>query len=318
MLTTDLPENGFEQRLLEQLLAYRAELFGPAAPSAPRRARRLRRAGFGTGLAAAAAAVVFVLTQVALFGSPANPGIRGGSTAKTPVVSTEPAARDARPSVATLAASLTLAALGSINDNVVFEHSVDATGAVVDSWTTDGGNESRTRTYYSDGSPQYDTFYDVSGASLNATIVDYPDRAWWTTSTPWTVPSTTFVINRGSSFSASAQPNAVFPQWLLTLENFTMLPGTQLVHGVETYELATPDTPGFQRSIWVAVSTNLPVQDVISGSANLGNDSTNTFDFLPRTSTNLALLQLSIPAGFSHSTVPLVPSGSSSASEPVG
>ncbi|MGO9335809.1 MAG: hypothetical protein ACLQCU_17475 [Acidimicrobiales bacterium] len=308
MLTTDLPENGFEQRLLEQLLAYRAELYGPAAPSAPRRARRLRQAGFGTGLAAAAAAVVIVLTHVALFGPPANSGIRGVSTAKT----------QARPSVATLAASLTLAARASVNDDVVFEHSVDATGAVVDSWTTDGGNESRTRTYYSDGSPQYDTFFDVSGASLNATIVDYPDRAWWTTSTPWTVPSTTFVINRGSAMSASAPLNAVFPQWLLTLENFTMLPGTQLVHGVETYELATPDTPGFQRSIWVAVSTNLPVQEVTSGEANLGNDITNTFDFLPRTSTNLALLQLSIPAGFSHSTVPLVPSGSSSASEPVG
>jgi hypothetical protein len=200
----------------------------------------------------------------------------------------------------------TTAALDSISGYVERTTSV-LPGGVTDVLLTDPTTgQFRFDSSAKDGSPL--NTIGGSGALTDrptVTVVDHPDRAWWTyrVELPSDAPS-------GAKANASAQ-TAVGPfedpvdiRSAITAGQLQVL-GTQLIDGQQTLQLrvtsAPKELPGTM-DLWVDSQSYLPVRLSVN---KTGTPVTQDYTWLARTPDNLAALTVIPPASFTHLDKPI-------------
>jgi hypothetical protein len=261
---------------------------------------------------AAAMVVVCAVLLAASSDAPRNGNLsasthdaRGGSRPSTPTVPTQ----------ARLVAKVT-AALDDLSGDIFHVRTVSDNRWSYDTWLSPDGNTTRT-TAYDNGVENNDLTYTVSGVNQSATVVDYTDHAWWSYTEPvapspsnCNPPTCADQANGGlpPGPSVDGVPGSTAGvKWLLLTGKFTVTSGTQVVNGVDTYEMTRPLAGGSTFSLWIDQATDLPVQVQSSGSTNPGNNNMSEVSWLPPTSANLGALQVQVPSGFIHSPRPISP-----------
>jgi hypothetical protein len=174
-------------------------------------------------------------------------------------------------------------------------------------WTSPDGRTIRVQTSLND-QQQYDETMVTIGGTTHATVIDYPDRAWWT----WSEPSDTPVCPSSAACQATIATDSLSPS---SIENevqegtLHVTSNRQLIAGHETIELsgsaaqAAPDLGTFD--LWIDASTYLPVRTANTGLH--GATSSSDFQWMASTPTNLAQLRVIVPSGFTRSPVPITP-----------
>lgn len=174
-------------------------------------------------------------------------------------------------------------------------------------WASPDGDTVRIQTFLN-GQEQYDETMVTADGVTNATVVDFPNRAWWTWSEPsdaQTCPSN--MTCPGTSATSSLSPSSIMRE----VQNGTLrvVANHQAVAGHETIELAgsasqaAPNLGTFD--LWIDAGTYLPVRTANTGMH--GATSSSDFQWLAVTATNLAQLQVVVPSGFTRSAAPISP-----------
>lgn len=151
------------------------------------------------------------------------------------------------------------------------------------------------------GQRVFDFGLSYSGAGATATAVLYGSRTWWTAPAESSPPSAGSGCTGGNSIRLSTGPGNGWPALIrsqLACGAFSVV-GHQEVDGIDAIRIAGP-VPGF--TLWVNPGTYLPVQMTV-GPVSI------SFGWLAPTAANLALLHLSVPAGFLQVPPPASHSG---------
>jgi hypothetical protein len=159
------------------------------------------------------------------------------------------------------------------------------------------------------GQPAYDeTMVTANGVTL-ATVMDVPDRAWWTLSTA----APTGSCPSGINCVVVTAPSSLTPAQIqaeVQAGTLHVIGGQQLVDGHQTIELsgfAAQAAPAFGAfDLWIDASTYLPVRSSTTRSDRTGT-ATSDFEWLAPSAANLAQLQVTVPPAFTYSALPIAP-----------
>jgi hypothetical protein len=151
----------------------------------------------------------------------------------------------------------------------------------------------------------YEDVVTTHDGELTATTVDYSAKTWSTSTISTSSAAAGGVpenpcIGFGYNLLTFADPTAL--QQELHAEQFVQLPGTHVVNGQTTVELAsTCDGKVGIAAIYLNAASLIPVEVVnLSPDGTPDPDPLLTFEVVPATAANLANLKLQIPSGFTE------------------
>jgi hypothetical protein len=279
----------YQVAVLDELLARRAELeteigsMGPA--SRPDRAlARLVLVGAGVAIVLAGALVGLG----GIGGHAQSHGARGGSAPR----------RASAPALAAVVYHTTGAITQAQGSEIEHVHDVETNASGSDVYSTDVWSYEgfqRIEVFGPDGSPELDDSHIAANGTTTGRVVNYQDHSWFSVSQKTPVPLACNMACRTQRNIADGFYDAVTKTTL---------------DGVPALELSRT---GSSSTLWVDPTSYLPIQAITTLQSG-GTDET-TFTWLMPTSSNLALLQAPIPAGFTELPGPPQPNP---ASPPVG
>jgi hypothetical protein len=150
----------------------------------------------------------------------------------------------------------------------------------------------------------YEDVVTTHDGELTATTVNYTTKTWSTSTMSSSSVAAGGVpenpcIGFGYNLLTFADPTAL--QQELHAEQFIQLPGTHVVNGQTTVELASAcDGKVGNAAIYLNDDTLVPVEVVNLFAGTPDPDPLLTFEVVPATSANLANLKLQIPSGFTE------------------
>jgi hypothetical protein len=259
------------------------------------RARR-RIPGVVTVVAVAAAAV----TAVALIPSGSRPG-------PAPAPGPAKPASAATHTTAYVVSHVTQALDAMPGNTVVFtqETTVPATsGNNIDRWGDEGG-QSRMETFAPSGQPEADSAITFSGPvtrlTRTVTVVDYQNKTWWRAASFYgngNVPATVWNCSNVGTDDLNWNPREMAAQLRTELSCGDLkIVGSGTAGGVPAVELSGNFNGSGTLTYWVNATTYLPFRFT---AADGGPTLQMNLQWLPPTAANLALLNVSIPAGFTQ------------------
>lgn len=181
-------------------------------------------------------------------------------------------------------------------------------GSVLDEWIYQG--KVKFATYSASGQPSSVNGWNSTGQQGITTSVSYPARTWWHRTVPSGGPTP---VASGSCADATGAVIAIGPDFASQLRaslrcgHFT-LAGTQEIDGVQALELKPVTASGTSQGVvtyWVDPSSYLPVRSEFT-TAFTGPVQFD-YQWLQPTDTNLANLDVTVPAGFTEVPPPSSP-----------
>jgi hypothetical protein len=276
----------FSEDVLERELQYRLheEMSGMSVPpglAATVRRRHHRRA-MALRIAGAVPVVLAVALAVTLVSRPGGP-------------TTAPAQADGpRVLDVNYVSQRTSTALESASDYVLFKHSAYSDGYTTDEWVDATTDAHRINELDAAGGVTSATVF--KGASPdNALTVNYTDRTFLRQSMAVLIG----VAPAGQENDGFYRGDFLDPDEVrgLAADGRLKVIGPESLAGVETVHLQWLQVEGYTLNLWVDATTYLPVRMDSAG----GKGSSRTdLQWLPRSETNLARFELSVPAGFTQ------------------
>lgn len=197
------------------------------------------------------------------------------------------------------------AAVDGVADDGFHVHSTFDDGRSADRWVSADGSVLHITTYDASGAKALDILYSYAGGQLTTTEVGYADHVWSEATIPWshrpidcsdgTCPGVQGVgvaknLVQGATLSADGV------RTLLESGDFTRQPGTQVIDGVQAYELTAAEGS----SLWIDATTNLPVRVAVGQDAQGRTAIRSDVAWLPASGANGALLTVDAPTGFTR------------------
>jgi hypothetical protein len=276
----------YQVAVLDELLARRAELETENVSMEP--TPRSHRTPARPVLAGAGLAIVIA-------GALAGVASLGGHAQSHPVSEGSVPRRASTPTLAAVAYRTTGAITQAQGSEIEHVHDVETNASGADVYSTDvwryEGSQ-RIEVFGSDGSPELDDSHTAANGTTTGHVVDYQDHSWFPTSQKTPVPLACDMVCR-------TQRNVA--------DGFFDDVTRTTLDGVPALELSRA---GSSSTLWVDPASYLPIQ-VITRFRSGGTDEA-TFTWLMPTSSNLALLQAPIPAGFTELPGPPQPNPASS------
>jgi hypothetical protein len=264
----------YQVAVLDELLARRAELETEVVSMEPTRRpyrtpARLVLAGVGVAIVIAGALAGFA-------------GLGGHAQAHRVRVESAPR-RASTPTLAAVVYRTTGAITRARGSEIEHVHDVEKNASGTDIYSTDVWKYEglqRIEVFGSDGSPELDDSHTAANGTTTGRVVDYQDHSWFPTSQKTPVPLACDMVCQTQRNIANGFFNAVTKTTL---------------DGVPALELSRT---GSSSTLWVDPTSYLPIQAITK--LQSGGTDEATFTWLMATSSNLALLQAPIPAGFTE------------------
>ncbi|MGH7866229.1 MAG: hypothetical protein ACREP9_01035 [Candidatus Dormibacteraceae bacterium] len=188
--------------------------------------------------------------------------------------------------------------------DVVYVTSIPGNGVTWKSWTLVDGSKGHFTSMKLNGQPINDMTLISGKDTDSATVVSYPDRAWWT----WSDKRDPNPCKGVSGCHPVAQsPGLMTPDEIrkqLASGTLKLVSSQGSIDGQPVVELAGTSLLQRPFTLWVNALSYLPIRTRVDNPGGIASQADYTW--LPPTADNLAKLEVTIPAGFTHAPGPIV------------